>query len=437
MVLGKAHPVVEDGPSAERRTSYNFPNGSVLVVAGIGNVEPTRLYSTEFALVLLDEAREFRLDEWEKFFRSLRWPICRRVKRLNASTGEVEHVPAQQIIGFTNPSVPTHWLNRRARQVRLDGTPVMVRVKTTIRDNPAYWDEARGELTVDGLAYEARMSSTTGARRKHLYEGVWFASEGQIFPEWELDENERPLQMVLPSKVPERVWYLSSIDFGQMASPTVIDVWAVSEDRDFYLLEQTYRRDLGVPDMARIVLDAQRRYESRGGIHFGWADSAEPRTIKDLNDMLTWSGGAGIFVGADKTRRGELRYRTFAISALSMLVKQKKIWLVEGYSKNPDEGLSEAGEPTNLDQELQRAIYREYPDSDQGGVIRSDEIDPSCADHAIDTAIFAVTGAHGRHPLSPEVVSAHKVWSYEWLMQQGVDAGVVGKVPMKNRVYYG
>ena len=102
-VLTKGHHCLT-GAHRRYRQSYEFRNGSTIVVGGMdrtGNQDhQARIMSSEYDLVCAFEATEFSEDDWERMLTRL---------RNNA-------MPYQQIIADCNPGAPTHWLNRRANE---------------------------------------------------------------------------------------------------------------------------------------------------------------------------------------------------------------------------------------------------------------------------------------------------------------------------------
>ena len=209
-VLWPGHPALgSSNASRSHRASYEYGNGSVIVVGGLDS--PDRLFSTEWDIVYVAEATEISLDAWEKFRRSLR--NCRG--------------PYHQQIADCNPTAPGHWLNRRA------GTERMVRLKSRHEDNPSVTDDF-----LEGLR------QLTGHRRARLYEGRWVSSEGAVFPEFAESRH-----VVTPFKVPEHwPWYVG-LDPG-FDHPCAILWFTVAENGTVYIADELYRGGKSVAEHA-------------------------------------------------------------------------------------------------------------------------------------------------------------------------------------------
>jgi len=188
---------LDNGARRSHRDSYEFANGSQIVLGGMDN--PTRLYSTEFDLVYANEATELTEHEWESMHRSL---------RNNRAT-------YQQLLGDCNPDAPTHWLNVRCNAGKT------TRILSRHEDNPS--------LKPD---YLERLKALTGVRRARLYEGRWAAAEGIIY-----DGFDRSFHVIKPFEIPGDWTRYRSIDFG-LVHPFVCQWWSVDGDGRAYLYRQ-------------------------------------------------------------------------------------------------------------------------------------------------------------------------------------------------------
>lgn len=150
------------GGSKDRPAAYQYGNGSTLVVGGMDR--PEKILSTEYDGAYCVEATELTESEWETIGGRLRHGV----------------MPYTQLLGDCNPSGPSHWILRRARE----GTLTLL--ETTLRDNPAYWQA--GDWTPAGRAYLARLSGLTGIRRVRYVDGRWEAAEGAL---WSYDLIKR------------------------------------------------------------------------------------------------------------------------------------------------------------------------------------------------------------------------------------------------------
>ena len=145
------------GARRTHRSSYNYPNGSEIVLGGMDS--PTRITSTSWDIIFVNEAIELEEEAWEIIG-----------SRLNRPGRDPQW---GFLIGDTNPGDPSHWLKKRC----LDGRTALW--NTSHEANPALHDGTN--WTEAGEGYLARLSKLQGTRRKRYLEGIWSAGEGQWF----------------------------------------------------------------------------------------------------------------------------------------------------------------------------------------------------------------------------------------------------------------
>ena len=162
------------------RQSYDYPNGSHLVVAGLDN--PQRIMSTEYDLIYVQEATELTENDWEMLLTRLR-------------NGKM---PYQQLLADCNPDTPTHWLKRRAENGLLQ------MLESRHEDNPRLWNPQIADWTEVGRAYLQKLDRLTGARHHRLRLGRWVGAEGVVYEGWDralhlLHRNDPLLNNTTPS----------------------------------------------------------------------------------------------------------------------------------------------------------------------------------------------------------------------------------------------
>lgn len=209
------------GGSSQEPPQYRFTNGSVIVVGGMDKA--TKIMSSEYDLIYVQEATELVEDDWEALTTRLR-------------NGRLSF---QQIIGDCNPDRPTHWLNVRCST----GATTMLYARHT--DNPVLWDGHT--WTQAGAAYIGKLQRLTGVRKLRLYQGVWAAADGLIYEEW-----DPAVHLVDRFDVPwdwPRYW---SVDFGY-TNPFVLQMWAEDPDGRLFLYREIYRTRKTVDEHAALV----------------------------------------------------------------------------------------------------------------------------------------------------------------------------------------
>lgn len=274
------------------RQSYEYPNGSEIVVAGIDN--PVKLMSAEFDAIYVQEATELSLNDWEFLSTRLRNGV----------------IPYQQLFGDCNPGPPSHWLKRRM------DAGLTLRILSRHEDNPRLFT-SRGELTEFGRSYLARLDKLTGPRKDRLRYGKWAAAEGMVYDGW--DDN---VHLIDPFPIPREWRRIRVIDFG-FIHPFVCHWWAISPDGVMYLYREIYRTRRTVSEHAAQIAqlsggeyieatvtdhDAEDRatLEQALGITTEAADKRVTSGIQAVQDRLTGLPGTGprlfVFRGATVER---------------------------------------------------------------------------------------------------------------------------------------
>jgi PBSX family phage terminase large subunit len=217
------------GGSAQEPASFRYNNGSVILVGGLDKA--SRLLSTEFDLIFVDEAIEVSDEDLDTLITRLRNNV----------------LSYQQLIMCTNPGAPTHSLKRRADEGRCQ------LLYSRHEDNPAYHDGS--DWTEQGRTYLSGLDSLKGARYQRMRWGKWVAAEGQIFEEFD------PAVHIIPKfKVPEDWPLYITIDFGYV-NPFVAQWWREDEDGRLYLTREIYHSKTLVEDHARRILNQIEKFK--------------------------------------------------------------------------------------------------------------------------------------------------------------------------------
>lgn len=212
------------GGSPQESASYRYKNGSTIVVGGMDKA--TRIMSSEYDVVYVQEAIELTENDWESITTRLR-------------NGKIKGF--QQVIADTNPDTPTHWLNQRCAR----GTTTLL--ESRHEDNPVLYDEA-GQLTPVGASYMAKLDALTGVRYQRLRRGVWCAAEGLIFDEW-----DPAVHLIDSFRPPDDFTRWMSVDFGYV-HPMAIQWWAEDGEGRLYLYREIHYTHRTVDQHARHAL---------------------------------------------------------------------------------------------------------------------------------------------------------------------------------------
>lgn len=224
--------VVYYGGSSQEAPQYRFRNGSTVTIGGLDN--PTRIMSSEYDIVYVQEATEITIEDIDF--------IKTRLRNWRTSF--------QQLIMDCNPAGDKHPLKLRCNEgiTRL--------IESRHEDNPRLFN-VDGTKTPQGEKYIGILDKLTGVRHKRLRLGLWVSAEGIVFEEfdpaihvlqWALDNEGNPLP--LPKDWP-RYWV---IDFGYV-NPFVWKCYAQGPDGELYMYREIYMTQRTVNEHAAQILD--------------------------------------------------------------------------------------------------------------------------------------------------------------------------------------
>lgn len=211
------------GGSQEEAPQYRYENGSSVLIGGMD--KPTKIMSSEYDMIYVQEAIELDPGDWEACTTRLRNGV----------------VSFQQLIADTNPDKDTHWL-----KARCDGGSTRM-VHSRHEDNPVLFGDD-GNLTEFGASYIARLDKLTGVRYLRLRRGLWVASEGICFEDW-----DPAVHLIDPFDIPadwKRWW---AVDFG-FTNPFVCQMWAEDPDGRLFLYREIYHTKRTPDEHAKRIL---------------------------------------------------------------------------------------------------------------------------------------------------------------------------------------
>lgn len=220
------------GGSAQEPPQYRYRNGSVVAIAGLDKI--SKIMSSEYDLIYVQEATEATEDDWESLTTRLRnWKMT-----------------FQQLMADCNPAHPTHWLKMRCDNGRT------THLLSKHEDNPILFD-ADGKITERGEAYLAKLDRLTGVRFDRLRGGKWVSAEGAIYEDFEGNTHVIDSIPALGLEVDAfgipvywpRYW---AVDFG-FVNPFVLQNWAEDPDGRLYLYRELYCTRKTVDQHAREI----------------------------------------------------------------------------------------------------------------------------------------------------------------------------------------
>jgi hypothetical protein len=375
-VVPRNHPILEGAGRAQRMSYIHPSTGAELVLAGMD--EPTRLFSTDYDIIYVQEATEVTEAAWESLRRGLRnWAL-----------------PFQMLVGDCNPDAPRHWLRRRMLDGRTTG------VKSEHWDNPRWWAQKNGVWgwTPEGTAYRDSLSKLSGVRRRRLYLGEWVSAEGAV---WEDFEEE----VHIVEKAPELRWTVASLDWG-FTAPGVLQVWGVDGDSRAFCVREHYRTQKVLDWWAGVIAEEYRQHR----FQFCVADPSRPDSIRIVNDMLAAKGLPRLLREADN-RRAEQGADLGGIDLVRQKLKvlgdgKPSLSWVKGYLHSRDESLHDKGEPCCTTEEIPSYVYAKVED----GSRNKERTDPNAADHGCFVAHTWIRTKEGGKFIS-EVEVGDEVWT--------------------------
>ena len=323
------------GGSAEESAQYRFANGSAILIGGMD--KPSKIMSTEYDVVFIQEVTELTVTDYEHVLTRLRNGI----------------MPYQQIFADCNPDAPTHWLKARC------DTGVAKMIYCRHEDNPVLFDEQPDgsfTLTEVGREYMAKLDSLTGVRYLRLRKGLWVAAEGVIFDEFAPEVHvidEMPAGWELWA----RYW---SIDFG-FTNPFVCGMWAEDPDGRLYLYREFYMTQRTVDQHARDILESVTSRDRYGRIV--WTEPYPQAIITDHDSenraRFEHEIGLGTTAADKNVKDGieavQARFRSAADG-------RPRIFFLRSALVERDSRLDEARKPCSTIEELPGYVWAPSPD---------------------------------------------------------------------------
>lgn len=334
-VLPEGSPI-KAGPKREQRHVYRYPNGSELVVSGLD--QTSKIMSSEYDLIYVQEVRELAEGDWEDLTSRLRNGV----------------MPYQQIIGDTNPDVPTHWIRQRSARGVLRLLP------SRHEDNPSVTP-----------GYMATLDALSGVRYKRLRLGLWVAAEGQVYDGWDPAKHmlDRGAITGDPLNPIPRSWPRTlAVDFG-FSNPFACQWWAEDPDGRLYRYREIYRSHRLVEDHAHHIR-ACSAGEPRPGAVICDHDAEDRATLeKHLSCNCRDAGGPPLGLLTTPAFK-EVRPGIQAVATRLRVLPDGKprLFLLRGSLVERDPSLDERKLPACTEEEFESYVWvsgRANPDANE------------------------------------------------------------------------
>lgn len=343
------------GGSGSEPPQFIFSNGSAIKVGGMDN--PTKIMSSEYDIIFVQEATELSITDWEKLTSRLR-------------NGRISF---QQLLADCNPEGPDHWLKLRCDEGK---TKMLYSMH---RDNPVLFDDS-GVATPAGERYLTKLNNLTGVRKLRLQGGIWAAAEGVIYEGWDpgIHLSDRK---VLPKEW-QRIW---GIDFGYV-NPFVWQMWAIDPDGRMWLEKEIYQTQMLVEDLwHKKILPA---ITMQDGVTWKYPKPDWIVTDHDAEDRATFERHSGLRTVA------AIKDVSPGIQAMQkrMVVRgdgKPRLFVCRDSLVERDPRLREASLPMGFAGEVTGYVWKEKP---QSSTSRQDKPAPDeplkLNDHSMDTARY-------------------------------------------------
>jgi phage terminase large subunit len=225
--------------SKAHRSSYIYPNGSEIVLAGLDS--PDRIMSCQFDFIAIFETSETTEDDFEKLSTRLRNGV----------------VPYQQMICDTNPTFPGHYL----WQYYLQGK--MTRIQGKHTDNPTVTQE-----------YLDALNKLEGHRRNRLYLGLWTSAQGIIYERFDRKKHVKEIDI---NKIKSDTTIIS-LDHGYK-NPCSYHVYILA-DQHIYALEEYYKTE----QIETAIIDALTESINKYNVDYVIADPSAATLIAGIQN---------------------------------------------------------------------------------------------------------------------------------------------------------
>lgn len=355
-VVPTGHPCLR-GASRKVRQSYEFTNGSNVVVGGMDSDHEAAVMSTDYDLILVFEGTELSESDIDKLFTRLRNYV----------------VPYQQLIVDVNPSHSRHHLIQAVHAGK------MKRIISVHQDNPLLYDHKSMDWTPQGRAYLAKLDKLSGHRRLRLRDGKWANAEGVVY-----DTFSDSLHIIEKS-IPSHWRRIRSIDFG-FTNPFVCQWWAIDEDGRIYRYRELYGTRRIVEDWAKKIMELSvgETIEATVSDH-----DAEDRATLERHGIETVPAHKAVQPGIQAV---EARLRVAEDG-------RPRLFLVRDAIEERDPTLLEAKSPTCTDEELDCYVY---PPGKNGKSKKEEPVKEN--DHGCDAMRYAVAYVDGLSAGNVDVV---------------------------------
>ena len=380
------------GPGQRQSEKFETPAGMNEMV-WMTLEDPESAFSAEYDIVVFEEA----IQTSEATYETASGRCLRN-----------EAIPAQFVVSLTNPGSRFGWIYNRM----FGRKPRMVSCKTTIRDNPHFWDIEKEDYTDAGRKYIRKLEHIyTGTRLTRLLHGEWVSEEGWIF-EGLFEESlhmyrggfvrrpgKRPVVAVkgehpcLESQVALK-WTFGSLDHGFVNAGTLL-VWGVDDHGRLIQLDEVYHSDRDRDWWAEQILDMTERYDMECVV----TDHDPERRImwnKVITERLPHKqetvDGEPYIRNCSKSNGSKDALKVDVVRTLLQDGADglPRCYLKQGARRHaPDPKLASNNSPASLEEEIPQLVWKEQTASQVDAKQPEEKIAEARSNHAFDAWVYA------------------------------------------------
>lgn len=406
-------------PKDRQEETYHTPAG-VNKIVWCGLDSPMNAFSAEYDIVVFEEMLQIGIATYE--MASIR---CLR----NFA------IPVQFVVGITNPGSKAGWIYKRM----FGKNPRLKSLRTTIYDNPAYYDVETESMSDRGASYVGGMEgSYTGNRKLKMLRGEWVSEEGAILDNYEeevhgfsgdviIDRHRAPrIVLSTPHETLDDLirleWTFGSVDHGFVNAGVVL-IWGVDTEGRLYLLEEVYHTRRDRDWWARSIVTLAGKYRCRCFVtdhdperHEHW----NKQIRLELPDLAHPADGEPYIRNCEKSRgdKDELKVEVVR-TLLNDGVDGRPMCFLNVNSRKhaPDPELLEASKATTIHEEIPELVWKDLDEDQADERLPEEKIHPRCANHGFDAWVYAARflrahkvrtdWARGRPVHDPGTLEAH------------------------------
>jgi len=251
---------VQKGEITHHSTNQEIP--STITFCGLDKradqTYPTKIGSTEYGWIFIDEGTELEEGDWHMLSTRLRYLIPNLTDKENA-------VVPRQMFTATNPDAPTHFLYKFFFQSPSQDREVIL---TNPYENPYLPTEYIRSLE----------ESLTGIARERLLFGKWVQAEGVIYKTFSMEKHIVKDNVFLPIKDYQAVYFGADSNFPL---PRAAVIAGIREGGKIDILEEFYQPNAHVEDLIVWLTSWQKKRE---WTIYGYHDPSDPTAIDKINN---------------------------------------------------------------------------------------------------------------------------------------------------------